>query len=433
MEVVIGYDINEYYAQISYATKGEEPVTLQFPGRKENGNIETALCKREGVNQWYCGKEAVKRGVAGEGVLIENLWRLLKNKETVVIEKKEYAIETLCNLFLSRTLAWAVQNLEENLKEPVVVKAVVITAEPWDDTMREMTKELTKNVLSGCDLISMQSHEESLYYFLVHQDQRLLGYETCVFDLTGETLTSYCAMMNHKTKPIVTTVEKEEVPQIEKKRHYASIMEHDRKLEELDIKLKDYLLSFFEGRIVTTLYLIGEGFQGDWYKESLKILCRNRKVFAGNNLFGKGACYSAAEKIWPGEISEKFLYFGKDMLRYNVGICVWEKEEQKYLPLLDAGTKWYEAKSQTQFMMREAKTIELLITPIDGAGQYTEILQLPIMPEREFMSFCMTLETTMSSKRNLSVCIRDEGFGEIFEKLPIDITYDLVLGEKGKR
>lgn len=430
MNVVIGYDINEYYAQISYAPEGKEPETLQFPTQKEEGNIETALCKREGVNQWFCGKEAVKKGVSGGGTLVEQLWKLFATCETVIIEKQEYSTAKLCNLFLKRTLSWTLQRIEELTGEEADVKALVLTAEPWQETMLERLPLVTENLPIKPEQIFFQSHEESLFSYLVHQPERLLGYETGVFDLTGETLISYRIQMNHKTSPVVTTMDREVVPAIIKKKHYASIKEHDMELEKLDYRFKEYVEDFTGGRIVTSLYLIGEGFQGDWYRESLKVMCRNRKVYAGNNLFGKGACYSGAERIWPGDVSESFLFLGKEMLRYNVGITMWQGDEKEYYPLLDAGTNWYEAKAQISFMMEKADTVELEITPLDGSGSYTEKIKLPDFPKREFRSFRFGFEAEMKSDTRLQVRLRDEGFGAIFEATGEIKDYELILGNR---
>ena len=433
MDVVIGYDINEYYAQISYMVSGEEPETMQFPTRREDGNVETALCKRRGVNQWFCGKEAVKKGVAGEGVLVEHLWKLLAEQEIVVIEKQEYRMTLLCNLFLAKTLDWVLQRLEDIKGETVNICALVLTTQIRIEQLRECLQEVTQGLVVPQERIYIQGHEDSLFSFLIHQPQRQLGYETAVFDLTGERLVTYRVEMNHRTRPIVTTMKKEQVEGLIKKKHYTSILEHDRCLAELDLLMKDYFASFVEGRIVTVLYLIGEGFSGEWYPESLKVFCRNRKVFAGNNLYGLGACYSAAERVWKTEVSEQYLFLSEDMLRYNVGIHMWNQEKEEYYPLLDAGTNWYDASAEVEFTMEEAEEIELLITPLDGSGAYTEVLKLPELPKRPFRSFRFSLTAQMQSERGLFVCIKDEGFGEWYEKLPVGMTYDMLLGEKGKQ
>ncbi len=431
MDVVIGYDINEYYAQISYMTEGSEPETLQFPTRREDGNIETAVCKRAGVNQWFCGKEAVKKGVAGDGYLVEHLWKLLAEQETVEIEKQEYKVAKLCNLFLARTLGWTVQRLEELHKEPVQIRAMVVTAEPWTDQIREYISEITEGLEVPEERIIWQGHEDSLFSFLINQPQRMLGYETAVFDLVGEQLVTYRVEMNHKTRPIVTTMKKECAQGLVKKKHYASYKEHDECLARLDLFMKDYFADFVAGRIVTAMYLIGDGFRGEWYPESLKLFCRNRKVFMGNNLYGKGACYSGAERVWQREEEKQYLFLGNDMLRYNVGITMWKDDANEYIPLLDAGTNWYDARAEIEFMMEEAESVELLVTPIDGSGTYTEMLQLPEMPARPFRCFRFSLTAQMQSERGLFLCIKDEGFGDFYEKMPIGVTYDIILGKKG--
>ena len=38
------------------------------------------------------------------------------------------------------------------------------------------------------------------------------------------------------------------------------------------------------------IYLTGEGFENNWYPNSLKVLCNGRRAFLGNNLYSKGAC-----------------------------------------------------------------------------------------------------------------------------------------------
>lgn len=433
MDVVIGYDINEYYAQISYATQGNEPETLEFPARREGGNIETALCKRNGVNQWFCGKEAVKKGVAGEGVLVERLWKLLGEQEVLLIEKQEYEVAKLCQLFLDRTLEWAMLRLEEIFGEPVQICSMVLTAEPWNDHYREYMDVVTEGLPVPKECIRVQGHEDSLFSYLVYQPQRLLGYETAVFDLTGEELITYRVEMNHKTKPIVTTMQRQQVGELVKKKHYASISEHDRSLAQLDIQMRAYFEAFVQGRIVTALYLIGDGFKGEWYPESLKLFCRNRKVFAGNNLYGKGACYSAADDVWKSDTSQQYLFLGNDMLRYNVGVSMWKGETEEYVPLLDAGTNWYDACAQVSFLMEETECIELLVTPIDGSGAYVERVLLPELPQRPWRGYRMSLVAQMQSETGLHLTIEDEGFGEFYEKLPVGISYDLTLGEKGKR
>ena len=421
MELVIGCDINEYYMQFSYAEAGKEPVMPDFPGVTQ---VETALCRREGVNQWYEGKEAVKRALAGEGALAEHLFSMLLHTDTIRLSDTEYQLTDLCRLFLERAYTAFVRKAGEELGEEITVRALVLTGRIDPGAHYGKLQEIVKNL--PVEDISFQSHEESIFSYLVHQPRRLMGYETQVLDLTSERLVTYRVEMNHKTRPVVVSIEMTETD-LYKKKHYASIMEHDRELAKLDQELAEYMQNYTAGRIVTSLYLIGDGFHGDWYQETLKVICRNRKVFAGDNLFGKGACFAAAERIWKGEVSEDFLYLGKDMLQYNVGIRLHDKTGEIYCPLLDAGTNWYEAAGNLAFYIEDTDEIRLQVVPIRG-GKKEIVIGLEGL-RRPYRSCLLEIAFSMQDKETLELTVLDHGFGSFFAPVMEPFTKKICLAE----
>ena len=421
MELVIGCDINEYYVQFSYAEAGKEPVMPDFPGITQ---VETALCRREGVNQWYEGKEAVKRALAGEGALAEHLFSLLLQEDTIRLSDTEYKLTDLCRLFLERVYTAFVRKVGEQLGEEITVRALTLTGRIDPGMHYEKLQEIVRNL--PVEDISFQSHEESIFSYLVHQPRRLMGYETQILDLTTEQLVAYRVEMNHKTRPVVVSIETTET-EFYKKKHYASIMEHDRELAKLDQELAEYMQGYTAGRIVTSLYLIGDGFHGDWYQETLKVICRNRKVFAGDNLFGKGACFAAAERIWKGEASEDFLYLGKDMLQYNVGIRLHDKAEEIYCPLLDAGTNWYEAAGSLAFYIEDTDEIRLQVVPIRG-GKKEIVIGLNGL-KRPYRSCLVEIAFSMQDKETLELTVLDHGFGSFFAPVMEPFTEQICLAE----
>lgn len=421
MELVIGCDINEYYVQFSYAEMGKEPVMPDFPGITQ---VETALCRREGVNQWYEGREAVKRALAGEGALAEHLFSLLLQENTIRLSDTEYKLTDLCRLFLERVYTAFVRKVGEQLGEEITVRALTLTGRIDPGMHYEKLQEIVRNL--PVEDISFQSHEESIFSYLVHQPRRLMGYETQILDLTTEQLVAYRVEMNHKTRPVVVSIETTET-EFYKKKHYASIMEHDRELAKLDQELAEYMQGYTAGRIVTSLYLIGDGFHGDWYQETLKVICRNRKVFAGDNLFGKGACFAAAERIWKGEASEDFLYLGKDMLQYNVGIRLHDKAEEIYCPLLDAGTNWYEAAGSLAFYIEDTDEIRLQVVPIRG-GKKEIVIGLNGL-RRPYRSCLVEIAFSMQDKETLELTVLDHGFGSFFAPVMEPFTEQICLAE----
>mgnify|MGYP007016949640 CR=1 FL=1 len=50
-------------------------------------------------------------------------------------------------------------------------------------------------------------------------------------------------------------------------------------------RFKGFIQSVFEKKVVSSVYLTGEGFENNWYPNSLKVLCNGRRAFLGNNLY----------------------------------------------------------------------------------------------------------------------------------------------------
>lgn len=139
-------------------------------------------------------------------------------------------------------------------------------------------------------------------------------------------------------------------------------------VEKSDEKFLEIATQLCENRMVSSVYLIGEEFSQEWMKESLRYLCRGRRVFQGNNLFSKGACYSMMERLHPSENGQNHVYLGQDKLKSNIGMKVRRQGEESYQALLDAGINWYEAQNTMEFYLLEGRAVEILITSLTGKG-----------------------------------------------------------------
>lgn len=433
MNVVIGIDINEYEIQVSYLAREveeAEPVTLKLASSPDKTNVETAICKRADVNQWYYGADAVKKGVLGQGTLVEHLWKLLSVQETILLDGSQFEVAKLCNLFLKQVVRVALQKIAEELEVPqIMVDAMVVTAEPMTKAMTEKMDVVLEGLAVEREKIFYQTHEESLFQYLSHQPKRLNGYETGVFDLTSEEMIAYRIEMNHRTKPIVTTVKRIDVPAIVRKKHYESIMIHDRALEQLDYDFRDFVDEFVAGRLVTTCYLVGDGFLGDWCKESLKSLCRNRKVFAGNNLYSKGAVYSGMQRLSQDE-ELTYIFLGGHMLKSNIGVSINTKEQEQYEALLDAGTNWYEAKSELECLIEGTDNLALLITPVDSGRSYTKEISLASFASEQEHPYYAKIMLEMKDSTTVIVTIYNQGFGSFYAPNPNPIQCEIRLEEE---
>ena len=97
---VLGYDLGEKVSQISYlASDADMPETLSVLAGAELYNIPTVLCKKNDVNQWFYGKEAVRHIADGDSTAAPNLLASARDGHPVIVGDYEYDPIALLTLF----------------------------------------------------------------------------------------------------------------------------------------------------------------------------------------------------------------------------------------------------------------------------------------------------------------------------------------------
>ena len=105
-QVLIGYDLSDAYAQISYyLPDGEDAETLAVVAGTEQYNIPMALCKKKETNQWLFGKDALRIAKEQEGFLVEKLPFLAWKGEMVTVGEESFDPVALLTLFIRRSLS----------------------------------------------------------------------------------------------------------------------------------------------------------------------------------------------------------------------------------------------------------------------------------------------------------------------------------------
>lgn len=389
-KVIVGYDLGNKYAQIScYVTGSEEEIrTLSSVAGSSVYTIPLALSKRQGVNQWFYGSEAIRYAGEEEGILVENLLKLARDGEPVQIDGAPIDPVALLTLFLKRSLG-----LLSQVTNTERIGALMITCEELDHRMLEVLTTATEGLHLKTDQICFQSHVESFYYYNLYQPEELWRHKTILCEYGDASIRTYCMECNRHTTPVVAYMEEREFS--------FPVPESDEKMQEIAKKL-------CENQMISSVYLIGEAFSRDWMKESLRYLCKGRRVFQGNNLFSKGACYGMMERLTPGENGKNHVFLGKDKLKSNIGMKVLRQGEESYQALLDAGINWYEAKNTMEFYLLEGRAVEILITSLTGKGNRIA----RIVPEELQEGIIrLRISVEMRDDTHLKVELEDLGFG----------------------
>ena len=106
-------------------------------------------------------------------------------------------------------------------------------------------------------------------------------------------------------------------------------------------------------RIVSSVFLTGEGFENNWYPKSLRVLCNGRRAFIGNNLYSKGACYTAYRKLYMH--IENPVYLSETKLTDQITVNMRVDGQEMWYPLVSWGAHWYESNNQWEVILEEGR------------------------------------------------------------------------------
>lgn len=398
---IIGYDLGWDYAQISYCRADTDKVeTISSVAGSENYSIPLVLCKRAGVNQWFYGQEAIRYAQENDGILVEDLLNLALSEEPVVIEETEYQPIALLTLFFKRSLG-----MLSGISSADKIEAMMITCESLDEKLLDTLNRVVANLRLKTDRVSIQTHQESYYAYMLRQSQELWKEPSVLFDYHGNRMSFYRLECNKRTNPIVVLIHKEQ-EEFPSRESLSGNPEGDSVLDNTFLEFARERLG--AGR-VSSVYLIGDDFSEEWMKGSLKYLFEGRRIFLGNNLFSKGACYGMLESFSPSEQAGRYVFLGEDKLKSNIGMKIMRGGEESYLALLDAGNNWMRAKACWEFYLKEENTVELSVTSLNGGG----IRTVPIVLEQLSGEMArIRMELHMEAENLLIAQFEDLGFGE---------------------
>jgi len=409
---VLGYDLGDEVSQISFlASDSDMPETLSILAGAELYNIPTVLCKRYDVNQWFYGKEAVKHISEEDGIAVKNLVSLARKGEMINVDGTDYDPISLLTLFIKRTLSLLSMEMSINL-----VDAIMVTTRNLDNRMVKVLNMVMEGLDLGNVKVYYQSHEESFYYYMLYQPEELMKRDVLACDYAYGDMTVYKLSPNYNTKPIVITISRKSYDEMELPNHAVpSDSGRIDVLENLDESFYRIMEENCENCIVTSVFLLGDGYKDNWMKKSLEYLCRTRRVFQGNNLFSKGASIAARERINASGIGEKYVYLGDDKLKSNLGLMLQKHGVEVYHALLDAGVNWFEAANQIETILDDGNKIEIQMTPLTGGDISLASIVLDGLEKRPPRTTRLKITVDLTAVDMARIRIEDLGFGELFK------------------
>jgi len=400
-QLLVGIDLGKTVSQIScFDNKIYEPVPIgRMNGREREYEIPVAFAINKKTNEWLWGRDALK---TREGFIY--LDRLLERiKQTDQFEIGGYIFhskEVLKRFFLKEL------SLLKEYYPNDTIKRLVISICDDDSKLYGIVTDVCGELGIGLDRLVLQSHKQSYMYYAVSQPKELWINNVGLFEYNIDGLSYSQISIDRKNIPYIVGVERKDLSDV---MPYEMLASSDNL--RLGYTFTNVANTVLHKQMVTTIYVTGAGFEGKWAADALRQLCNGRRVFRGQNLFTKGACYAAREFSGNGKL-EGFIFLDEDMITSDITIRTYHNAEFGEVMLAKAGSRWREVDTSIDIIPDDEDEIQIITRNVLLHEAKAHILSLSGFIGRENKMTRFTIRIRFAAKDICIVTLKDNGFGE---------------------
>ncbi len=399
--MVIGYGFCDGCVQIGYYSSNMDEPELLHQSAEEASPIPVTLCRLES-GQWLYGTEAVSAGRQGLGPVVEDLVRLCAEGEPVVVEDVPYMPGELLAVFVKKSL-----NLIHRIANLDQISGMTFSFEHLTERVITDMQQIISQMPIPAERMYIQDFKESFYDFVTYQKRELWTNDVMLLDARGGRLKVWelgRAKASHGVPFMVGETVFEQ-------------FKFGRKDQATDEQFAKLLAQLIQKRLISSVFLMGKEFEGDWMKESLRYLCRGRRVFGVEHMAVKGACYRC---LRPAETKDdkRQYYLGEQQIKFHVGLYVWNGREQQYCRLIWAGTNWFEGASSNIFLLDQCDSVciqtDFVTEAPEDKRSVRQTIPLNWIPKRPNLATKVRVDIRFQGVDDWTVTVTDLGLGDLF-------------------
>lgn len=397
-DLLIGIDFGPETSQICYYDR-KENTAASLPMKAGTSQYEapTCLCRKTNQKGWCFGIEAEYFAREQGGILVEDLYGISDGDTPVQVQEEENAPRELLARFLEEMLKMlGTARIVEHTK-------CLVIATP------SLTPKRVENLCGACESLGfargqflLMDYSESFFYYALCQHPESWNRNVAWYAFRPESVGFRKLSMNIAVKPVLVRLE-EEV------RAKLSEDPGDR-----DIDFYQFIQHTMGTDLYSSVMITGEGFDTNWALRSVPALCKQqRKVYYGNNLFAKGACLAAKEKLEDKRL-KGYLYAGDALVKTNVGMELRIMGSRAYYPLIEAGNNWYECSASCEILLDGCEDLVFLVSQMGSTDKKKVSMDLPGLPARPPKATRLRVELRYTSAEDCEITVRDLGFGDLY-------------------
>ncbi len=402
-EIFLGLDLCKKNIQISYFREDkQEPESICQENNTETYQMPNVMFYSEKERKWYVGNQVSQVRFEQEGTVIEDIVENIGSSEHVVIKEQDYTYEDLLFILLKT-------HIEEFLKksEEYELRALTIALETYQPQVYQVLGRLREELGLPKESFYIMSHQNAFFQYVMNQDEKLRNNSVAMFEYGTEGMEYYRIDKKHQGNTKIFYLQhqdmKEEIT-------YGMLFEDIEKLDQL---FADLARAKMKETYISTVYLTGPGFNDQWIEESTKVLCDGKRVFMGQNIYTKGACYHA--RFGAYETGKDCILCTEGSMPFDIGIYIGDMEGRtQFYPIALGGREWYNMKGKVTLFLDDTNRIDIVYRDKVTKETQKEIIEVHGLPKRAPKTTKLSLEVELFDEKTGAIVIRDVGFGKIY-------------------
>lgn len=395
--LLIGMEVNRDGSQICYFDrKQQDPVSVTTKVGTNVYSFPTSLAVSQ-KEEWYYGLEADYFAGKQGAAMVPDLMRICEDRTRVTLFGKSREASELMAHFLKGALS--LLGLSDVVHSTL---GICITTRKLTAGLAETFREALNAIGFRDSQILLEDDKESFYYYCYSQKPSVWTRNMALIAFRGNDVKFYTMSELPEAKPHLVTI------------HFTNGITLPEEADRKDAQFASFVRSCCAGQLFSGIFITGRGFDKSWARESIRALTEcGRHVYEGDNLFAKGACWAATEKLELHRMKER-IYLGDDAVRADVTMDVIDEGTQKILPLIRAGKNWFENRTSVDIIPDGRTDLVFTVIPLGGSDRRNVRLELSGLPERPNRTTRIRVNIVCTASDRCIITAEDLGFGEFF-------------------
>ena len=397
-ELLIGFEFGRETSTICYYDrKSEEPVCVTTKVGTNLFDFPSILAYVPSKNEWHFGLEAEYFGKLPGGIMVSSVYDLAFHGGSIRVADREMESSDLLRVFFLESLKLlGVRNIVQS-----IAKIVVTTPEISPELVFGVRRAMSSiGLMAG--QYSIQDHRESFYYYTYSQRPDLWTRSVVLFDFRKKSLSAYVLSEKKEMNPpeaVVRTAGSVRIPEGD---------------EEKNRTLLDYAASVMKDNAFSGVLMTGDSFDPDVMRPACDDLSRERnRIYFEDDLFVKGACYASYEQAERHAFRGR-VYMSESRVRMNIGMDMIVGVNTVPVPLIRAGSSWFEASESCEFILDDRDFLVFTLQEMGSAKRRNYRMDLPDLPKRPNRTTRIRLTLECLSPEVCEIRAEDLGFGDFY-------------------